>query len=200
MIRWIPALLLILSACSSHPDVNLSLAQPYKVVSMQDISQHGRHRLRVSIYSDAVKGSLKARAQTAMKAAWDMQRSHHVAFVIVYLNVSPDKAMDMHGYIVATASYSPDGRGVAGIDKDNVWSVYATGDPLDPKAVKEAEIWEANRARFSHGGILDVAGLTDLIAKQLSIPPSEVHLPGYMLSKYELLHLNGTGAAQSPHN
>jgi hypothetical protein len=197
MFRWIPALLLVLSACSSQPNVDLSLARPYQIVSTQDISLHGRDRLRASIYSDAVNGGMKERAQTAMRAAWDLQRSHHVSFVIVYLNVSRDKALDMHGYTVATASYSPDGGGIEGSEKGRYWVVYATEEHLDPIAVKEAEIWEANRMRFSHGGILDGRALIALIAKQLSIPPSEVHLPGYALSEYDT-HSRPSGATQPP--
>lgn len=199
MFRWIPVLLLVLSACSSHPNVDVSLAKPYQIISTQDISLHGRDRLRASIYSDAAKGGLKERAQTAMQAAWNLQRSHHVSFVIVYLNVSPDKALDMHGYTVATASYSPDGGGVEGSEKSRYWVVYATGQHLDPIAVKEAEIWEANRVRFSHGGVLNAKAMIALIAKQLSIPPSEVHLPGYALSEYNP-HSKPSGDAQSPHD
>jgi hypothetical protein len=109
---------------------NTSKATSYTIYKVRDFSFPGRVRKNWLGYSAAI--DFESRAQTAIKAALDIQQGSHADVVQVFLTTRNS------GYELANAWYAKDGRGMNGLE-DWQWKVTAVrGKPED----NFAEVYE----------------------------------------------------------
>lgn len=156
--------------------IDLSKAKPYSIFHEGDFSFAGRKRMEWWVTSPEAK-SFEERAQTAIKAAIDLQKKSNADMVSIWLEISPSIAGS--GNQFAVARYAPDGAGISGVKKvDNwTWEVEATGDIPDQQSVTMAELWYHNRPSFLlKNGLTDEPKLKAAIAKKLGIKADQVGL------------------------
>jgi len=173
--------------------VNLEYAQTnaaigpveYTVVDRQNVSIPGRTRLSASIVApDAL--TFEQRAQTAMKAAKELQESTNGYVITVFLVPSPD--LVGMGINLAIARYAVDGRGYSG-DQNWQWEVQATDEPVDAQQLRITELWEEKQASFlipdGYGGMKpDEKAVDEAVAAELGIDVSEVRTLSFFLDDY----------------
>ena len=156
--------------------IDLSKAKPYSIFHEGDFSFPGRKRMEWWVISPEAK-SFEERAQTAIKAAIDLQKKSNADMVSIWLEINPILAGTSNQF--AVVRYAPDGAGFSGIKKvDNwIWEVEATGDIPDQQAVTMAELWYQNRPSFLlSNGLTDEPKLKAAIAKKLKIKTDQVGL------------------------
>lgn len=164
---------------SSGPDI--SKAKPYSVFNQKDLSVVGRNRLEWWIQSPEAK-SFEERAQTAMKAAIDLQKKNAADFVNVWLEINPTLAGK--GYQLAIARYAPDGKGISGTEELK-WEVEAADVSTDSQEIAIGDLWYKNRDSFLRpDGLVDEPRIMVFIAKKLHISPDQVHLPWFTRKGY----------------
>jgi len=119
---FFPFLILFSPGCSlADPDT--SKATSYTIYKVRDFSFPGRVRKYWLCYCSA--SDFECRAQTAIKAAIDLQKSSHAKVVQVYLTQKNSN------YQLANAWYAVDGKGMNGLEDWN-WRVTAVhGNPED---------------------------------------------------------------------
>lgn len=103
------------------PTPDISSAKNYSLVSTEDSSFPGRIRKSwIAVSTEAA--TFESRAQTAIRAAIDLQKSSGAQVVQVYLVETPDAKFPL-----ANAWYAVDGKGMSG-DQDWKWDVSASRD------------------------------------------------------------------------
>ncbi|MFO8113401.1 MAG: DUF4875 domain-containing protein [Desulfosalsimonadaceae bacterium] len=170
----------IAEQASPHlPDT--SRAYPYLVVAQEDFSAgYGRIRKELCIASDAE--SFTARAQTAIRAAVDLQQKTGADYVQVA--ITPIADIGCHDYFTAIAEYSPDGGGVTGETKHQYWQVKATDIVLDIEERLVLKAWQEAKPDFETGGEVDIERMKQYLAGQLNLSPDEVE--EYWLKSVEM--------------
>lgn len=141
----------VVASCGSkEPSVLVDKAVPYQVISTKDFSFAGRKRLVVSITAPTAQ-SADQRAQTALKAAVDLQRGRDADEVSADLEVS--EALDGQGFALAIADYAPDGGGLSGSKpfSHGTWEVQVSAYVVSPEQAKIANLWYENENRFQVG-------------------------------------------------
>lgn len=162
--------------------IDLSRARPYKVISSDDTSFTGRSRVQWHITSDAT--DFESFAQTAIKAAQDLQAQTYAYVSSVYLET--DQALVGQGYSLAIAHYAIDGGGFSG-DQDWTWDVSAATKAPEKISMTVAELWSKYRRVYQTAdGFTDEPKLRAAIAKELGVDVEVVHLPWVPTEKYPL--------------
>lgn len=177
----------------SEYQVNLEYAQTnasigpvaYTVVDRKNISIPGRTRLSASIVAPEAL-TVEQRAQTAMKAAKELQESTKAYVVTVFLVPSPN--LVGMGINLAIARYAVDGRGYSG-DQNWQWEVQATDKPVDEQQLRITELWEEKQSSFlipdGYGGMKpDEDAVDEAVAAELGIDVSEVRTLSFFLDDY----------------
>lgn len=153
------------------PLPDTSRARPYVVVAADDFSAgYGRTRKSLCISSNV--GSFAARAQTAIRAALDLQKDTGADYVQVAM--TPIGDIGCSEYFTAIAEYSPDGGGVSGDAKNHYWMVQATDIVLDIEERLVLKAWQEAKPGFEKNGEVDVEGMKNYLSKQLNLSPKEV--------------------------
>jgi hypothetical protein len=166
---------------SGSPD--FTKAMPYQVMTYGDFSFPGRTRLEWGITSSA--RSFEERAQTAMKAAFDLQKKSKADVVSIWLEIGP--AMAGAGHQLAIARYAPDGGGFSG-DQKWIWEVEAAVQEPDPLEIEVGELWYQNSEAYRGlDGALDEPSLKAFIAEKLGVEKEKVSLPWITRNVYPVL-------------
>ncbi|WP_422134970.1 DUF4875 domain-containing protein [Endozoicomonas sp. ALD040] len=170
--KWISLFLIfMLSGCSSDPDT--SQAKPYQLNKIEDSSYPGRVRYSVSISSSEVT-THEEFAQTAIRAALNVQRSKNADVVWVYLE--PSEAVAGYGLAYAIANYSPDGGGNDG-SQGWTWEVSAAEKLIPEIELMVVEEWREHRGKFQVNGLTDEPALKAYLSKKLDISVQDIGLP-----------------------
>lgn len=154
-------------------------ATVYELISSNETSFAARKRLSAMIVAPTAV-THEQRAQTALKAAVDLQKEKRVDAVGVFLEISSSLAEK--GYVLAIASYAPDGQGWGGKPFRHVtWEARATSQVVPQNVIEIAELWYQHEHRFQmddgFGGTrTDEPALKIYIAGLLRIDPAEVSL------------------------
>jgi hypothetical protein len=167
------------SSASQHqpPTAN---AVEYRILAVEDTSFPGRVRKSVHIIApDATE--IGARAETALKAAVDLQKKWDADAVGVFLEISAN--LRGHGFVLAIANYSPDGGGWNGNSpfRNITWQGEASAIVLSDNEVRIGEMWYERRDRFQvddgfGGRETDENAVKSDIANELGIAPDNVSL------------------------
>ena len=173
-------LLLGAPACGENQaKVPTDQATVYELISVNDTSFAARKRLSARIVAPTAV-THEQRAQTALKAAVDLQKERRVDAVGVFLEISSRLAGQ--GFVLAIASYAPDRRGWGGEPlRHETWEAQATGHVVPQNVIKIAELWFQHRDRFQMddgfgGTITDEPALELHIAGLLGVDRAEVSL------------------------
>jgi Domain of unknown function (DUF4875) len=115
---------------------------PYSVLEVRNISTvggvlpgiQGRKRFSVSIAAPEAK-TFNQRGLTVVTAARELQSQYGADVVQVWLE--PNANTKGLGFVLAMATFSPDGKGMSGNESGMTWdSVSATGYQPSPRALK----------------------------------------------------------------
>ncbi len=155
-----------------HDDV--SQAVDYKIVKKGDVSFAGRKRIKIFIVADQLNLTYEQKAQTAMRAALDIQKETRANFVSAILEMVPEASG--YGFALAMADYSPDNGGVSGNDKQT-WKVDSSHENPTETDLQVMKAWYQNRDRFQKDGMTDEPKLKAFIASQIGLKPNQVSLP-----------------------
>ena len=152
---------------------------------MKILSFAGRERIRWFIVSKAAAtATFEERAQTAIRAAIDLQEKTGCDVAAVVLELSPKLVGT--GHALALADYAPDGGGVSGKD-DWRWRVEASDDRVEEVSVQIAELWYEHRSTFqTDEGLTDEPKLVSFLAKKLNLPEGEIRLPWVSRKEYRV--------------
>ncbi|MEQ8751377.1 MAG: DUF4875 domain-containing protein [Amphiplicatus sp.] len=122
-------------------------AVEYRLLAVEDTGFAGRTRKSARIYAPEAT-TVVARAETALKAAVNLQQRWDADAVGVFLEISP--LLQGQGYVYAIANYSPDGGGWSGNApfRNRTWEAEASGIVLSADDIKIGEMWYARRAQF----------------------------------------------------
>jgi hypothetical protein len=136
------SILLLVTACSSEqagskippasiPETN---RVSYSILKSRAETIGDRKRLFVSIAA-AEANTFQNRGRTVVTAARELQRAQAVNVVQVWLE--PNENTLGLGFVLAMATYSPDGKGLSGFENNVVWeNVNSTGYQLNARAMK----------------------------------------------------------------
>lgn len=170
--------LVIVSCGSSKPAVPINKAVAYQVLSVADISFPGRKRLNVSLIAPAALTG-EERAQTALKAAVDVQQQEGADEVSANLEIS--QPLSGHGFALAIADYAPDGGGLSGSQPfgNGTWEAQVTDYVVSPEEAKIADLWYENESKFQindgfGGKKTNEKALKKYIAKLIDVQPSAI--------------------------
>ena len=174
-------LLLGAPACGENQaKVPTNQASMYETISVNDTSFGARKRLSARIVAPTAV-THEQRAQTALKAAVDLQKQRRVDAVGVFLEISPGLAGI--GYVLAIADYAPDGGGWSGSTpfRNGIWEAAATDHVVPDTVIKMAELWFQHEKKFQvndgfGGTMTDESALRKYIAGLIGIDPAEVDL------------------------
>jgi hypothetical protein len=114
----------VLSSNPSPVRTNTLQSIPYSVLTSKDESMPDRKRLFFSIAAPDAK-TFMARGQTVVTAAMELRRNNQADVVEVWLE--PSENTRGLGLVLAVATYSPDGKGMSGMERGEIWyNVTAT--------------------------------------------------------------------------
>lgn len=174
------AVLWSFAACGdTGPDFATDQAVEYEMVSIDDLSFLGRKRVSAVIVAPTAL-TLEQRAQTALKAAVDLQKRTSADAVNVFLEISPGLAG--LGFLLAKAQYAPDFRGWTGdrAYRNGSWEASATDEAIPETAIKIVELWGQHESKFQTiddgfgGTMTDEPALNEYIAEIMDIDPEDV--------------------------
>jgi|GEM_PF-2001890 len=171
------------SSPPSHQlNVDLSQAKTYTVIGKDDFSFSTRSRLSWFITSPA--NTAEERAQTAMKAAMDLQSITGADLASAWIEIEP--ALAKQGNALAIAYYAPDNGGFSG-DQNWTWQVNASNDQVTDLQILIAKSWEQNKEKFrGQDGMIDEENLTTMLSDAIGVPPSEIHPLWISRSEYKV--------------
>jgi Zn finger protein HypA/HybF involved in hydrogenase expression len=150
-------------------------AQPYTVLSKQDISVGNRDRLRWVITAPQAI-TLDDRAATAVQAAKDLQSQTGADLADVWLEVGEFSVGQ--GRQLAQATYIPDGCGNSGQDcGGEKWQVRASDLQLTEQQIAIWKAWYQERGKFQVNGLTNEDRLKAHLAKRFGVPVSQIGLP-----------------------
>lgn len=153
----------------TEPDT--SLASGYQVLGERDLSTgSGRTGKEWCILSSVE--TFEARAQTAMRAAFELQKKSGADYVSIKLTPIPKVGCSQ--YIAASAEYCPDGLGINGKQTHSVWSVSASNIVLGPEEVLVAIAWAEALPKIAVDDHVDLDKMSEYLSKQLNLTPKQV--------------------------
>lgn len=168
-------------------DLPTAQAVEYRTIETSDLSFPGRKRMRAAILAPAAS-TVEQRAQTALKAAVDLQERTGADAVKVVLEISP--ALAGQRLMLAIGEYAPDLRGWTGFGPhlNGSWQASATAETIPERAVEIATLWLESEGKFqkddgSGGTTTDGAALNDYVAETMDIEPDAVRQALLDLSK-----------------
>lgn len=193
---WISLLCLVsISAYSGNLKSKLVHAKEYKVIDELQTNMLNKRRAKMFIIiSEAI--SFDERGQTAMLAAHELSKSHHLDLCEVIL--VPAKGLERTSLQEARASYASDNKGLqgshSGVDPilftKGKWMVWSSDQVLTDLELEVATLWHANRRAFPSKEMLsslsfDPIALRNFIAEELQIDSSEVDFPNIQQKIYD---------------
>jgi hypothetical protein len=105
----------------------------YRILASKDESVLDRKRLFFSIEAPEAK-TFEARGQTVVTAARQLQRRNQADVVQVWLE--PNENTRGLGLVLAMATYSPDGKGMSGMETSEIWyNVTATDYQINSRTL-----------------------------------------------------------------
>lgn len=146
-------------------------ARVYRILSERDVSTASRTKKELTIFSHSANRD--ERAHTVMQAALDAQQLSGSHFVSVHLVPSPDLAGSlMHS--LASADYSPDGRGLNG-EEGCRWYVLSGDLHLSPGEIALLEKFETQKWTDRRGGgFPETRSIVRAVAREMKLPTEEV--------------------------
>jgi len=168
-------IIVLVSFIQTQPQIK-GQAHQYKVVNEYDYSFPGRNRRQWTITAPTAL-TKEDRALTAIQAAKDLQAKTDADQAYVLLAI--DGLKSSHGLPLATAAYTPDGKGNSGKTNSDVWEVEASDKHLTQLEKNIVVLWENNKKNFlkEDGVLTDEKKLSQFIAKELNISVDEVNMP-----------------------
>jgi len=166
-----------------EPKQEIKRAVAYKVIGADDYSFPGRKRVRWQIVSPEAKTNLD-RAYTVIQAAKDLYNETKADQVNIWMEM--DEEVTGKGFLYAMATYTPDGKGNSGKERDeNIWEVKSSNDRIDDAQVIITRAWYDNRDKFiDKDGIVDEQRLKAHLAKALALPVEKITLPWITTQKF----------------
>lgn len=152
------------------------------------LRNESRKNDRVTIVStDGYKWTVEERAQTAMKAAVEILKQLELDAVIVDLRVYLPPPSKERYEPLASATYSPDGKGFSGSDT-KVWDVLASDYKSSDEEMQISSYWKAHRDQFDKGKGLDEKALKEFLIKKYSLKKNinDSFLPTFVLTPYQV--------------
>lgn len=132
--------------CATRPNTSQNRLSPaktetsapespaYTILARKDESIPNRKRLFFSISAPEAKG-YEVRGKIVIAASRALQRDYQADVVEVWLE--PNDNTQGLGFVLAMATYSPDGKGMSGMEEGEVWyHVQATDYQLGPQALR----------------------------------------------------------------
>lgn len=121
-------------ALSSPAPVSSNKSLDYVVMNAKDISLPDRRRFEISIAAPEAS-TFESRGQTVVAACKSLLARYNALVVRVWLE--PNENTRGIGFVLAMATYSPDGKGMSGYESVVVWdNVNSTDYQLSRKALK----------------------------------------------------------------
>ena len=149
-------------------------AHSYRVIRAEDASAPERKRIQWHIVSTQAE-SVADRAATVVQAAKDlMEEAVETDRVAVWLQV--DEKLMGTGRLLASAVYTPDGKGASGEEDGDVWEVESLDIRLSEQDLRVLIGWEQHKEQFrDDSGLLDEEKLKQYLSEELNVP--EIKLP-----------------------
>jgi hypothetical protein len=108
-----------------HPGYTVLEIKDTSTWTLEKESKPERSRFEVSITAPAAK-TFEERGQTVVAACTALQREREAHVVRVWLE--PNANTRGLGFVLAMATYSPDGKGMSGLESGEVWSDLSATD------------------------------------------------------------------------
>jgi len=152
------------------------------LVNADELKAMERRVIKVSFSSPEAK-TLEQRAQTAMKAAIDVQKATNAH--IVDLTLELDEALIGKGKPLVILHYFVDGKDYGGYGKKDTWEIDASGTEVPQEQVDVAKLWYRHREEFRGNDVLaDEAKLKAFLAKKYGLKKEQIVLPYPSRDKY----------------
>ncbi len=175
--KWVLAgvvIVLVWFGWLSEEPADLAQAHSYKVIDAEDFSSAKRKRIRWHIVAPQAR-SIADRAATVVQAAKDlMAEAVETDRVAVWLQVD-----EKLGKLLASATYTPDGKGTSGEEDDgDVWEVESSDIQVSEQGLRVWMGLEQHKERFrDESGLLDEEKLVQYLSEELNIAKAEVKPP-----------------------
>ena len=143
-------------------------AEPYIIVDTGDYSFPGRNRKGINIYSPEAT-TQKARAATAMQAAYDYQEETKADVVTATMVYHPNLANT--GELLANVAFYTDGCGLSGDRCDGVlWTASAVNKKYNHDDVLFAIYWYKHREEYrNRNGLVDQPALNKFLIEKYDL-------------------------------
>lgn len=189
-------------ATSADAVAALPAPVPYMLVATENTSSGSRKRWRyriVPLESNQSELSRQNMATTVIAAAKHYFATGGAALVHVILESQADRRPHA-ATTLATAEYSPDGKGAGG-DNGKIWRVTAGNRGTTAQEREMTSLWGEMRGHYQKDGLTDEDALRGAIAKRMQISPGEVRLPRIMqedvlFSPEQIAAIPATGPAR----
>lgn len=153
------------------------------LVKPDELKATEERRVIKASFSSSEAKTLEQRAQTAMKAAMDVQKATNAH--IVDLTLELDEALIGKGKPLVILHYFTDGKDYGGYGKKNVWEIDASGSEIPQEQVDAAKLWYRHREEFRGEDVLaDEAKLKAFLAKKYGLKKEQIVLPFPFRDKY----------------
>jgi len=177
--------LLILSSYGGNFKSKLIHAKEYEVVDEYDMRMMNKKRRTKSFIIISQAKSFDERGQTAMLAAYELSKKHHLDLCEVML--IPAKGLERSSMQESRATYASDNKGYqgsnSGVDPQlftkGKWMVWSSDQQYTEQELRISILWFSKRHDFRSKDAMsslsyDAIALTEYIADSLQIEPSEV--------------------------
>ena len=181
--KWVLTGVVVALVCVgwlSEEPADPAQAHSYKVIDAEDFSSAKRKRIRWHIVAPQAE-SVADRAATVVQAAKDlMAEAVETDRVAVWLHI--DERLMAAGKLLASASYTPDGKGASGEDDGGeVWEVESSDTQLSEQDLRVLMGWEQHKERFRDElELLDEERLVQYLSEELNIGETEVKFPSWI--------------------
>jgi hypothetical protein len=174
----------------------LKQAKPYKVVGDAPITMNDGKRSGRTFFITSTANTSDEYAQTAIKAAYDLQKKNKKTDIIE-VELVPEEHLISRGVSYAIAYFARDKKGMAdfsGSDPNEIikftWLVRAADGPLTEKELTMVNLWYGHMKDFPVKEVYssmsyEKADLQKFIADEMHIPVKEAELPVINLKEYK---------------